>query len=137
MTDFNSSRRKAPSLDLKDFASLEILFKNYSRYQEWELFSKDTPKIDENELELLRTPEGDDSEESRCYEKRTTAHLKKWKKNADKIRQHLVEALCENLQTKLMARDFQDLPTGEFYDAVQSLVKDTSIQSLNYHTTGS
>jgi hypothetical protein len=33
-----------------------------------------------------------------------------------------------------MAMEFRDLPTSEFYDAVTSRVKDTSSQSLNYHT---
>jgi hypothetical protein len=45
-----------------------------------------------------------------------------------------VEALCDNQQTKLMAMEFQDLPTGDFYDAVKNRVKDSSTQSLNFHT---
>jgi hypothetical protein len=33
-----------------------------------------------------------------------------------------------------MAMEFQDLPTVDFYEAVKNRVKDTSTQSLNYHT---
>ncbi len=93
-----------------------MLFKNYCGYQEWELCFEDAPEIDEDELERLRTPEGDDTEESRRCERRIRADLKKWKKNSGKIEQHLVI---------LMAMEFQDLPTGEFYDAFKSWVKDT------------
>ena len=136
MTDItsSSSRRKAPSLDPEDFASWEMLFKNYCGYEEWELFYADEPVVDEDELEALRTPEGNDTDESRRYERRIKYDLKKWKKNSDKIRQNLVEALCDNQQTKLMAMEFQDLPTSDFYDAVKNRVKDSSTQSLNFHT---
>ena len=111
-----------------------MLFKNYCGYEKWELFNADEPEVDEDQLETLRTPEGDDTDESRCYERRFRYDLKKWKKNSDKIRQNLVEALCENQQTKLMTMEFQDFPTGDFYDAVKNRVKETSIQSLNFHT---
>jgi hypothetical protein len=33
-----------------------------------------------------------------------------------------------------MAMEFQKLPTEEFFDAIKKRVKDTSAQSLNYHT---
>jgi hypothetical protein len=33
-----------------------------------------------------------------------------------------------------MALEFQKLKTVEFYNAVKARVKDTSVQSLNYHT---
>ena len=130
----SSSRRKAPSLDLEDFASWEMMFKNYCGYQEWELFWTDEPEIDEEELAALRTPEGDDTNESLRYERRISSDQKKWKKNADKLRQNLVESLCENQTTKLLAMEFQDLPTKEFYEALTNRVKDTSSQSLTYHT---
>ena len=55
-------------------------------------------------------------------------------KKSDKIRQQLIEALCDNKQTKLIALEFQHLPTWDFYEALTSRVKDTSSQSLNYHT---
>ena len=66
MTDFtsSSSRRKVPPLDPEDFASWEMLFKNYCGYEEWDLFYEYAPEIDEDELDRLRTPEGDDTEES-------------------------------------------------------------------------
>ena len=57
---------------------------------------------------------------SRRCERRIRYDLKKWKKNSDKIRQNLVEALCDNQQTKLMGMEFQDLPTGNFYYAVKT-----------------
>ena len=49
----SSSRRKAPPLDPEDFASWELLFKNYCGYQEWELFLlfyEDLPEINMEEL---------------------------------------------------------------------------------------
>ena len=46
----SSSRREAPSLDPEDFASWEMLFKNYCCYEEWKLFYADEPKVDEDEL---------------------------------------------------------------------------------------
>ena len=130
----SSSRRKAPSLDPEDFASWEMLFQNYCGYQEWELFWQDEPEVDMTQLEQLQSAEGDDTDESRRYEKQIRGDRKKWKKNSDKIRQNLVESLCENPHTKLMAMEFRDLPTADFYDAVTSRMKVTSSQSLNYHT---
>lgn len=125
MTDStsSSSRRKAPPLDPEDFATWEMLFRNYCGYQEWDLFYQDEPELDMVELEQLQTAEGEDTDESRRYEKQIRVARKKWKKNSDKIRQNLVEALCENPQTKLMAMEFQDLPTADFYDAVTNRVK--------------
>ena len=95
MTDStsSSSRRKVPALDPEDFASWEMLFKNYCGYQEWELFYQDEPEIDMTELEQLQTAEGDDTDASLRYERKIRADIKKWKKNSDKIRQNLVEAL--------------------------------------------
>ena len=58
----------------------------------------------------------------------------KWKANNDNIRQKLVESFCENKQTKLIALEFQDLPTHEFYLSLECRLKDTSSQSLNYHS---
>ena len=48
----------------------------------------------------------------------------KWKANNDNIRQKLVESLCENKQTKLIALEFQDLPTHEFYLALEKRLKE-------------
>ena len=47
-----------------------MLFKNYCGYEEWDLFCEDEPEEDEDELARLRTPEGEDTEESHRYEKR-------------------------------------------------------------------
>jgi vancomycin resistance protein YoaR len=47
---------------------------------------------------------------SRKYGKQIDGEKLKWKLNTDKIRQALVESLCENKQTKLMAMEFQKLP---------------------------
>ena len=129
-----SSRRKAPSLDPEDFASWELLFKNYCGYQEWLLFYEDLPEINMEELEQLQDADGEDTEESRRYVRRIKSDRKKYLKNSDKIRQNLVESLYDNPQTKLMAMEFQDLDTASFYQSVVNRVKDTSVQSLNYHT---
>ena len=77
-------------------------------------------------LDLL-AENGDDTEDSLRYEKKIRVDQKKWKRNSDKIRQQLVEALCDNKQTKLMALEFQSLPTWEFYEALTSRVKDTRL----------
>ena len=130
----SSSRRKAPPLDPEDFASWELLFKNYCGYAEWELFYEDLPAIDMDELEQLQDAGGEDTEESRHYVRRIKSDRKKYLKNSDKIRQNLVESLYDNPQTKLMAMEFQDLDTADFYQSVVNRVKDTSVQSLNYHT---
>ena len=79
-------------------------------------------------------PDGAATPESTLYTKQVKRDQKKWKINSDKIRQSLVESLCENKQTKLMALEFQKLPTVDFYAALKSRVKDTSSQSLNFHT---
>jgi hypothetical protein len=79
-------------------------------------------------------PDGAATPESTLYTKQVKKDQKKWKINSDKIRQSLVESLCENKQTKLMALEFQKLPTVEFYASLKSRVKDTSSQSLNFHT---
>ena len=50
------------------------------------------------------------------------------------MRQALTDSLCKAKQTKLMTMEFQKLPTKEFFDKVKLRVKDTSAQSLNYHT---
>ena len=66
--------------------------------------------------------------------RRIKSDRKKYLKNSDKIRQNLVESLYDNPQTKLMAMEFQDMDTADFYQAVVNRVKDASVQSLNYHT---
>ena len=130
----SSSRRKAPSLDPEDFASWSMMFQAHVGFEEWELFNKEEPQVHEDTLLDLLAANGDDTEASLRYEKKIRVEQKKWKRNSDQIRQQLVEALCENKQTKLMALEFQNLPTWEFYAALTSRVKDTSSQSLNYHT---
>ena len=68
---------------------------------------------------------------ARRYVRRIKSDRKKYLKNSDKIRQNLVESLYDNPQTKLMAMEFQDLDTTDFYQSVVNRVKDTSVQSLN------
>ncbi len=46
-------------------------------------------------------------------------------------RQALIESLYENKQTKVMAMQFQKLPTKEFFNAIELHVKDTSTQLLH------
>jgi hypothetical protein len=47
---------------------------------------------------------------SKKYEKQIEGEKLKWKLNMDRVRQALVESLCENKQTQLMAMEFQKLP---------------------------
>jgi len=107
----SSSRRKAPSLDPEDFASWSMMFQAHVGFEEWELFNKEEPQVHEDTLLDLLAANGDDTEASLRYEKKIRVEQKKWKRNSDQIRQQLVEALCENKQTKLMALEFQNLPT--------------------------
>ena len=101
-------------------------------YVEWKLFKRKN--------QLLTTlldggvASGPETRASRSYEKEIRHDLKKWYENNDKIRQSLVESLCENQQTKLIALEFQSKTTPAFYAAVTSRLKDTSSQSLNFHT---
>ncbi len=69
------------------------------------------------------------------YEKQIEGETLKWKLNMNKVRQALVESLCEKNQTKLMAMEFQKLPTKAFFNNVKLQVKNTSAQSLTYHTS--
>jgi hypothetical protein len=50
----------------------------------------------------------------------------KRKVNNDSIQQKLVESLCENKHTKLIALEFQNLPTPEFYKSLEKRLKDTT-----------
>ena len=102
-TSSSSSRRKAPALDPEDFASWEMMFQALVGFEEWELFGQEEPQVDEGKLLDLLAENGDDTEASLRYEKKIRVDQKKWKRNSDKIRQQLIEALCDNKQTKLIA----------------------------------
>ena len=84
----SSSRRKAPSLDPEDFASWEMLFQNYCGYQEWELFWKNEPEVDMDQIEQFQNA-GDDTDESRCYEKQIRTDHKNEVK--EELRKNLTE----------------------------------------------
>ena len=129
-----TSWRKAPTLDPEDFAGWEMMFKAYVGYAEWELFKEAEPRVTEEQRILMLEPDGTPSVALTALQISTNLKHDKWKNNNDSIRQKLVESLCETKQTKLMALEFQDLPTFEFYAAVEKRLKDTSSQSLNYHT---
>ena len=130
----SDKRRRVPALDPEDYCAWEMMFQAYVGFSEWELFEKDEPVLDATVFASLLSPSLDPTAASRKYEKQIDGEKLKWKLNTDKIRQALVESLCENKQTKLMAMEFQKLPTKEFFNAVKLRVKDTSAQSLNYHT---
>jgi hypothetical protein len=111
-----------------------MMFQAYVGFNEWELFETAEPELDATVYAALLTSSQDPTPESKKYEKQVESDKKKWKLNSNKVRQALIESLCENKQTKLMAMEFQKLPTQEFFDAIKKRVKDTSAQSLNYHT---
>ena len=134
-TSFSSDkRRRVPVLDPEDFLVWEMMFQAYVGFSEWELFEKAEPELDATVYADLLSSTMDPTAASRKYEKTIEGEKLKWKLNTDKVRQALVESLCENKQTKLMAMEFQKLPTKEFFEKVKLRVKDTSAQSLNYHT---
>ncbi len=133
-TSADKRRNKAPALDPEDFCAWEMMFQAYVGFEQWELFEEDEPSLRDDWLTALQTSADDSTPESILYQKQVKKDHKKWKSNADKIRQALVESLCENKHTKLMALEFQKLKTVAFYQAVKSRVKDTSSQSLNYYT---
>ena len=133
----SDKRRKGPSLVPEDFAAWEMQFQAHVGYAEWKLFQKVEPVVDEAHLATLLdggVAGGAATHASRAYEREVRHDLRKWNENNDKIRQALVESLCENKQTKLMALEFQDKTTPAFYAALKSRLKDTSSQSLNFHT---
>jgi hypothetical protein len=120
-----------------DFTAWEMQFQAHVGFAEWKLFQKVEPVVDEAHLATLLeggVAGGNETHASRSYEKEIRHKLRKWNENNDKIRQSLVEALCENHQTKLMALEFQSKTTHAFYAAIKSRLKDTSSQSLNFHT---
>ena len=116
-------RRRVPVLDPEDFCAWEMMFQAYVGFSEWELFEKDEPELDPVVFAALLYPQMDPTDESRKYEKQVKGDKLKWKSNMDKVRQALVESLCENKQTKLMAMEFQKLPTKEFFNKVKARVK--------------
>jgi uncharacterized membrane protein YgcG len=112
-------------------------FQAHVGYAEWKLFQEEEPVVDEAHLFTLLdggVAGGGETRASRSYEKDIRSQSKKWHQYCDKIRQSLVESLCDNKQTKLMALEFQSKNTVELYAAIKSRLKDTSAQSLNFHT---
>ena len=104
-------------------------FQAHVGFAEWKLFQEEEPVVDEAHLITLLdggAAGGDETRASRSYEKDIRSKSKKWHQNCDKIRQSLVESLCDNKQTKLMALEFQLKNTVELYAAIKSRLKDTS-----------
>ena len=130
----NVSWRRGPALDPEDVAGWEMMFKAYVGYAEWALFKETEPEVSEADRINMVDSKGDPTPALTALVIATDIKHKKWKGNNDSIRQKLVEYLCENKQTKLIALEFQDLPTPEFYKALEKSLKDTSSQSLNYHS---
>jgi vancomycin resistance protein YoaR len=112
-------RRRVPVLDPEDYRGWEMMFQAYVGFNEWELFETAEPELDATIYAALLTSSQDPTPESKKYEKQVESDKKKWKLNSNKVRQALIESLCENKQTKLMAMEFQQLPTKEFFDAIK------------------
>ena len=125
------SWRKASVLDPEDFAGWEMMFKAYVGYAEWELFRETEPRVTQEQRDSMVESDGSPTAALTALLISTNIKFDRWKANNDNIRQKLVESLCENKQTKLMALEFQDLPTPAFYAALEKRLKDTSSQSLN------
>ena len=122
----SDKRRRVPVLDPEDFCAWEMMFQAYVGFSEWELFEKPRPELDSMMLTGLLSSSMDPTPASKKYEKEIKHEQEKWKYNNDKVRQALVESLCENKQTKLLAMEFQKLLTKEFFNAVKLREKDTS-----------
>ena len=104
------------------------------RYAEWELLREPEIRVTQEQRDSMVASDGSPTAALTALIISTNIKYDRWKANNDSIRQKLVESLCENKQTKLMALEFQDLPTPAFYAALEKRLKDTSSQSLNYHT---
>ena len=89
----------------------------------WELFETDEPELDATAYAALLTSSQDPTPKSKKYEKQVESDKRKWKLNSNKVRQALIESLCENKQTNLMAMEFQKLPTKEYFDAIKKACK--------------
>ena len=98
----SDKRRRVPVLDPEDFCAWEMMFQAYVGFSEWELFEQAEPELDPVVYAALLSPQLDPTAESKKYEKQVKGDKLKWKLNMDKVRQGLVESLCENKQTKLM-----------------------------------
>ena len=82
-------------------------FQAHVGFAEWKLFQTEEPVVDEDYLITLLeggVAEGNETRESRSYEKDIRHKLKKSNENNDKIRQSLVESLCENQQKNAVIR---------------------------------
>jgi hypothetical protein len=121
-------------LDPEDFAGWEMMLKAFVGYAEWELFRESEPQVLQSQRDSMVESDGTPTAALTALIISTAIKWDRWKANNDNIRQKLVESLCENKQTKLIALEFQDLPTPAFYSALEKRLKDTSSQSLNYHT---
>ena len=104
------------------------MFQAYMGYAEWALFKGPEPQVSEEERIRGLDSKGDPTPALTALVIATEIKHEKWKMNNDSIRQKLVESLCENKQTKLIALEFQDLPTPQFY---QSLENDSRTHPLN------
>ena len=90
------------------------MFKAYVGYAEWALFKEPEPQVSEADRISGLDSKGDPTPALTALVIATDIKHERWKVNNDSIRQKLVESLCESKQTKLIALEFQDLPTPGF-----------------------
>ena len=76
------------------------MFKAYVGYAEWALFKEPEPEVSEADRINMVDSKGDPTPALTALVIATDIKRDKWKVNNDRIRQKLVESLCENKQTK-------------------------------------
>ena len=99
----SDKRRKAPVLDPDDFCAWEIMFQAYVGFSEWELFESPELVVDQTVLQFHYNADGHATVQPAKVEKQIKNSHDKRKSNTYKLRQSLVESLCENKHTNLMA----------------------------------
>ena len=106
--------RRVPVFHPEDYCGWEMIFQAYVGFSEWELFVTVETELDATAYAALLTSSQDPSLESKKYEKQVESDNRKWKLNLNKVRQALIDSLCENKQTKLVVVEFQKAPPKEF-----------------------
>jgi len=86
-----------------------MMFQAYVGFNEWELFETAEPELDATVYAALLTSSQDPTPESKKYEKQVESDKKKWKLNSNKVRQALIESLCENKQKNCLQKNLSML----------------------------
>ena len=73
---------------------------------EWALFKEPEPQVSEEDRIRMVDSKGDPTPALTALVIATDIKHDKWEVNNDSIRQNLVESLCENKQTQLIALEF-------------------------------